>query len=136
MWDAYYERQGKLAVFKARRTLVLPIREPPEAASGDLPITVEDYLANPERLVRIVYGPGQVRARRSPRGTMRVDASALCTVGVFDSGGTRMKSANLPMNPVHQWTMNREIFVPTSISRIQSTNGFSIGQLGHLRIVL
>eukprot|EP00959_Pyramimonas_sp_CCMP1952_P360028 7538546-Pyramimonas_sp.AAC.1 len=46
-------------VFEAERTLVLPLRETLDPATGVAAFSVEDYLAEPERLVRIVYGDTQ-----------------------------------------------------------------------------
>jgi len=59
MWDKFYMRKDELAVFKARRTLILPLREPRDGPDGAPQVSVSDYLQNPERLVNIVYGPSQ-----------------------------------------------------------------------------
>jgi len=40
-------------VFKAKRTLVLPLKEPPSTKTHE-GIMVDDYLSEPERLVLIV----------------------------------------------------------------------------------
>jgi hypothetical protein len=58
LWDKFYARKDQLTVFKAKRTLVLPLKEPATVKTVE-GISVDDYLSEPERLVLIVYGPSQ-----------------------------------------------------------------------------
>jgi hypothetical protein len=58
-------------VFKAKRTLVLPLKEPPSTKTHE-GIMVDDYLSEPERLVLIVYGPSQFDRLASDQWNIRL----------------------------------------------------------------
>jgi len=59
MWAKFYANKDRMFVFESTRTLVLPLREPVDSATGACSFPVDEYLTDPERLVRIVYGDPQ-----------------------------------------------------------------------------
>ncbi|KAK3264530.1 hypothetical protein CYMTET_26734 [Cymbomonas tetramitiformis] len=67
----FQEASKVLTTFSAKRTLVLPLREP--MASDNRPkVSVEEYLKNPERLVRIVYNDRQFEKLDSDRWRIKL----------------------------------------------------------------
>eukprot|EP00959_Pyramimonas_sp_CCMP1952_P471798 9498993-Pyramimonas_sp.AAC.1 len=74
MWAKFYANKDKMFVFEAVRTLVLPLREPED---GPATFTVDEYLSDPERLVRIVYGDPQFTRTAPDRWVIKLIAISI-----------------------------------------------------------
>lgn len=67
----FQEASKVLTTFSAKRTLVLPLREP--MASDNRPkVPVEEYLKDPERLVKIVYNDTQFEKLASDKWRIKL----------------------------------------------------------------
>jgi hypothetical protein len=111
LWARFEERKGRLFVFEAVKTLVLPLREPLDPATGVAMFAVDEYLSEPERLVRIVYNDPQFTRVADDRWVIKliaINAFGWSVVPVyelvmsFENGTLFAQGGTVSLDPVNR----------------------------------
>lgn len=111
LWVKFEERKGRLFVFEAVKTLVLPLREPLDPATGVAIFAVDEYLSEPERLVRIVYNDPQFTRVADDRWVIKLIAINLFGWSVvpvyelvmsFENGRLFAQGGTVSLDPVNR----------------------------------
>jgi len=111
LWVKFEERKERLFVFEAVKTLVLPLREPLDPATGVPIFAADEYLSEPERLVRIVYNDPQFTRVADDRWVIKliaINAFGWSVVPVyelvmsFENGRLFAQGGTVSLDPVNR----------------------------------